>query len=116
VEIPPDRSHWTRFMEIEERNRRQLCRILEAAAAGRTDPADPFADRLGAYWASCMDEAGVEARALDELRRDWARIDAISDRSALTAELARLHASGVQAPFPLYADQDARPSTARSGS
>jgi putative endopeptidase len=112
VEIPPDRAYWHRgFMEVEERSQRQLRRILEAAAAGRADPSDRFADKLGAYWASCMDEEGVEARGLVELRAEWARIDAVTDREALAAELARLHAAGVQSPFPMFADQDAKDAT-----
>jgi endothelin-converting enzyme/putative endopeptidase len=112
TEIPADRSYWHRgFTELAERNERQLRRILEAAAEGRTDPADRFGDKLGAYWASCMDEAGIEARGLADLRAAWARIDATKDRDALATELARLHASGVQAPFPLYADQDAKDAT-----
>ncbi|HET8540055.1 MAG TPA: M13 family metallopeptidase [Anaeromyxobacter sp.] len=112
TEIPADRAYWHRgFVELEERNARQLRRLLDAAAAGKVDPADRFSDKLGAFWASCMDENAVDARGLAELRAEWARIDAIHDRQALADELARLHASGVQAPFPMYADQDARDAT-----
>jgi endothelin-converting enzyme/putative endopeptidase len=112
TEIPADRSYWHRgFTELRERNARQLRRILDAAAAGRADPADPFSAELGAFWASCMDERGVEARGLADLRAEWARIDAIRDRAGLADALARLHGAGVQAPFPMYADQDARDAT-----
>jgi endothelin-converting enzyme/putative endopeptidase len=112
TQIPPDRSHRHRgFTEIEERNKRQLRKILDAAAAGQVDPADRFGDRLGAYYASCMDEAGVEARGLADLGAEWARIDAIEDRAALADALARLHEAGAQAPFPMYADQDAKDAT-----
>ena len=112
TEIPADRAYWHRgFVELEERNMRELRRILDAAAAGRADPADRFSDKVGAFWASCMDEAAVEAHGLVDLRAEWARIDAIRDRPALADELARLHAGGVAAPFPMYADQDARDAT-----
>lgn len=112
TEIPADRAFWHRgFMELEERNARQLRRILDDAAAGRADPAERFAGSLGAFWASCMDERGVEAHGLAELRAEWARIDAIRDRAALADEMARLHGAGVQAPFPMFADQDARDAT-----
>ncbi len=112
TDIPPDRSYWHRgFMEIAERNQRLLRAVLEDAAAGRTDPSDPFAGKLGAYWASCMDEDGIERRGLSDLRAEWARIDALQDRGALAAELGRLHAGGVQEPFPLRAAQDAKDAT-----
>jgi endothelin-converting enzyme/putative endopeptidase len=112
TEIPADRAYWHRgFVELEERNSRQLRKILDAAAAGKAAPEDAFADKAGAFWASCMDEAGVEARGLADLRAEWARLDAIRDRSHLAGELARLHAAGVQAPFPMFADQDARDAT-----
>lgn len=112
TEIPADRAFWHRgFAEIAERNQHLLRRILEEAAAGRLGSGDRFADRLGAYYASCMDEAGIERRGLADLRAEWARIDAAKDRGALAGELARLHAAGVQAPFPLYADQDAKDAT-----
>jgi endothelin-converting enzyme/putative endopeptidase len=112
TEIPADRAYWHRgFSELRARNERQLRRILDAAAAGATDPADRFGDKLGAYWASCMDEAAVEAHGLADLRAEWARIDAVQDRGALADELARLHAAGAQAPFPMYADQDAKDAT-----
>jgi putative endopeptidase len=112
TEIPPERSYWSRgFGELEERNARELRRILDAAAAGRTDPRDRFAGKVGDYYAACMDEAGIEAHSLADLRAEWARIDALQDRPALAAELARAQGAGIAAPFELVADQDARDAT-----
>ncbi|ACL64614.1 Endothelin-converting enzyme 1 [Anaeromyxobacter dehalogenans 2CP-1] len=112
TEIPADRSAWSRgFAELDERNTAQLRRILEAAAAGRADPADAFSGKVGDYFGSCMDERGIEARGLADLKAGWARIDAIADRPALAAELARLHGAGMTAPFGLLADQDAKDAT-----
>lgn len=112
TEIPADRSAWSRgFAELDERNTAQLRRILEAAAAGRADPADAFAGKVGDYFASCMDEPGIEARGLADLKAEWARIDAIADRPGLAAELARLHGAGLAAPLALIADQDAKDAT-----
>ncbi len=112
TEIPADLPLWHRgFSDIRERNLVLLRRILEDAAAGKADPADRFAAKLGAYWTSCMDEDGIERRGLADLREAWARIDAAKDREALAAEMGRLHAAGVQAPFPMGSDQDARDAT-----
>ena len=111
TEIPPDRALWQRsFAEIRERNARQLRTILEAAAAGRLS-SEPFADKLGDAWTSCMDEAAVEAHGLDELRAEWARIDAVRDRAGLADVLARLHAAGVLEPLRMFANPDAKDAT-----
>jgi putative endopeptidase len=111
TEIPPDRSWWHRgFGELQQRNERQLRRVLEDVSAGRLADVR-FGEKLGAYWASCMDEGRVEARGLAELRDEWARIDAVPDRAALADVLARLHGGGIQAPFPMFADQDAKDAT-----
>jgi endothelin-converting enzyme/putative endopeptidase len=106
--IPAERPSWSRgFSELEERNLRQLRRILEDAAAAKTER-HPFGKKLGDYYASCMDEAATEARGLADLRGEWARIDAVQDRAGLAAALARLEAMGISAPFTLLADQDAK--------
>ncbi|HEY6002459.1 MAG TPA: M13 family metallopeptidase N-terminal domain-containing protein, partial [Anaeromyxobacter sp.] len=111
TEIPPDRSSWHRgFAVIREQNLQELREILEAAAGGRL-ASDPFADKLGAFWTSCMDEAAVEARGLEELRAEWARVDAVQDRAALAGALARLHAAGIFDPLRMFAGQDPKDAT-----
>ncbi|BDG01972.1 M13 family metallopeptidase [Anaeromyxobacter oryzae] len=112
TEIPPDRSSWSRgFAELTERNARQLRRILDAAGAAKTPPPEPFAKKVGDYWASCMDEATIEARGLADLQGEWARIDAIQDRPVLADEVARLEAAGLDVPFNLTSGQDAKDAT-----
>jgi putative endopeptidase len=112
TDIPPDRSSWSRgFAELTERNARQLRRILDAAAQAKGETQDRFGRKVGDYWASCMDEAAIEARGLADLQGGWARLDAIQDRTVLADELARLEAAGLDVPFNLTAGQDARNAT-----
>jgi putative endopeptidase len=112
TEIPADKPGWSRgFFALDERNSKDLRRIAEDAAEGRVDPRDRFARKVGDYYASCMDEAGVEARGLADLQAEWARIDAVKDARTLVAEIARLNAAGVEAPFTFTADQDAKDAT-----
>lgn len=109
AEIPADRVAWRRGVEeVEDRTARALRGILEATAAARGEPVDPFARKLGDYWASCMDEGGVEARGLADLRAEFARIDAIQDRRTLFEEIARLALAGLELPIGLGARQDPR--------
>lgn len=112
TEIPADKPAWSRgFFDLDERNSKDLRRIAEDAAAGRVDPRDRFAQKVGDFYASCMDEAGVEARGLADLKSEWARIDAVKDPTTLVAEIARLNAAGLEAPFAFTADQDAKDAT-----
>src|SRR5580765_7547901 len=48
--VPPDRSGYGRFDELQERNNDALHTILDAAAAGR----DPEFKKIGDYYASCL--------------------------------------------------------------
>ncbi len=110
--IPPDRSRWNRsFSVIEESNLVRLREIAEADAAGKVDPADRYGAKVGAYYAACMDEAGIEARGVEHLQAAWAHIDAAADVPALAVQVARLHAHGVSAFFSIGSEQDAKDAT-----
>ena len=62
TEIPSDKPRWNRsFSEIHLRNINDLRDILESAAAGGTEPA---AQKLGDYYAGCMDEDAIEAAGM----------------------------------------------------
>jgi putative endopeptidase len=112
TEIPPDKPRWSRsFDTLQEQNLAVLRAILDAEAAGKIDRRDRFADKVADYYASCMDEAGVETRGLDELRAEWSRIDTVTDRAALVGDIARLTATGIGAPFEVTSDQDAKDAT-----
>src|SRR5881397_1283591 len=53
--IPEDRATWSRgFSEILQRNEAVLRQILEKNAKGEPDPADPFAKKVGDFYATCM--------------------------------------------------------------
>jgi putative endopeptidase len=110
--IPPDKPAWTRsFSEIDERNLGLLRDIAQQDAAGKLDAQDRYADKVGDFWSACMDEAGVEAHGLDDLKAAWARIDAVKDVPSLAKELALLHKDGVFPVFRITSDQDAKDAT-----
>ena len=112
AEIPPDKSRWNRsFDEMREANRWRLRAILEDAAAGRLDPGDPDARKVGDYWSACMDEQAVERSGLGSLRQAWAGLEAMGDAGGLVDAVGRLHAQGITPFFSLHSDQDARDSS-----
>jgi endothelin-converting enzyme/putative endopeptidase len=96
--IPTDRSRWGRFDELAERNRSVLHDILEKASSN--DPARAALDqKIGDYFASCMDETAITRAGLKALKPELDRIQALADQGGLAAEVAHLHLLGAGALF-----------------
>lgn len=109
--IPPDRPLWSRsFSEILERNQVVLRGLLEKDAAGQ--PAGgPDSGKLGDFYASCMDEAKVEAAGAAPLRPWLSRIEAVRDGRSLAQVVAELQLHGVTALFDFRQQQDFKDAT-----
>ena len=102
---PPDQSRWGRFSELEERNREELHQILEAAA--KPDPGrDADTQKIGDYYAACMDEKTIDAKGLDPLKPEFDRIRNLAQKSQLAEEVAHLHRIGIQTLFEFSSGQD----------
>jgi putative endopeptidase len=114
TEIPADKSSWYRgFSVIEERNENELHTILEAAAKGQAT--GTYGDKLGALYASCMDESAIESSAPTELKQKLKRIDIVKDLSGLQAEVARMHLGVGNPIFSFGQTQDAKDATLITG-
>ncbi len=110
--IPEDRPQWGRaFSEILERNEALLREILERNAQGEPDPADPFARKVGDFYATCMDEQKAETASLATLRKELQGIDQIKDSRALARRVAQLHQAGARALFGFGSRQDFKDAT-----
>ena len=58
--LPGDASRWGRFDALQDRNRMLLREVLEAAAVER--PNRSASDqKIGDFYAACMDEKNIEA-------------------------------------------------------
>ena len=88
--IPADQSYWGSFTILDETNRANLRKVLEKAAADKSSPAGSDERKVGDFWASCMDEAAIEAAGLKPIEPELARIDKIANAADLQAEIARL--------------------------
>ncbi len=105
--IPSDQSRWGRFDALQENNREILRGILEKAengGSGRT----AIDQKIGDYYASCMDEKTIEARGIMPLKPDLDRIAAIKDKAGLTAVVAEMYRSGGAPFFHFGAAPDAK--------
>jgi putative endopeptidase len=75
--IPGDQSRWMRsFSEIQKRNEEDLKAILDALAAAASQKS-PEEQKLGDYYASCVDEAAVEKAGLGEVKGLLGRVAAL---------------------------------------
>jgi putative endopeptidase len=109
--VPPDYPSWGRFNELQERNREHLREILEAAAKETNAPEGSIEQKIGDFYASCMDESKIEADGIKPLGPEFERVDQIHDLPSLQAEIARLQSSGAHVLFGFRSTQDARNST-----
>jgi putative endopeptidase len=115
TEIPADRARFGAFesvaLEVEKRNHA----IVEEVARGDA-PAGSDARKVGDLYATFMDEAAIEAKGLDPLRPELARIAAVTDARGLAALLGSLVRADVDAlncthvatsrPLGLWVEQD----------
>jgi putative endopeptidase len=109
--VPDDEASWVRsFSVIHEDNQKALRAILEREAQGETR-GDAYGQALGDLWTSCMDEDAIEKRALDDLKPELKRIDAVRDPKTLVDALAHLHSIGVGAAFGFDSEIDFKDAT-----
>jgi putative endopeptidase len=85
--IPPDQASWDTYAKMQDENRVRLRGILEAAAV--PDPnRTAVTQKIGDYYASCMDEKAIEAKGAEPLKPELERISNLQSK----AELAQLAA------------------------
>jgi len=107
--IPADESVWGQFNELADRNRAILRNILEKASA--TDPQRTAVEqKIGDFYASCMDEPTIDKLGTEPLKDELERIDAVAASAGIVGELVRLHLLGVNALFEFSSTPDAKDS------
>jgi len=109
--IPAAYSSWGQAQMLNDRNQDQIHGLLQAAAANKAVVPGSEEQKIGDFYASGMDEAGVEKAGIEPLRPELARIAALRQPADLTAALAHLQLIGVDAAFGLGQMQDFSDST-----
>src|SRR3984893_11279900 len=74
--IPPDQVFWGTGSSLQLWNENLLRATLEAASAN-DGKRGPVQQKIGDYWAACMDESGIEAAGLKPLQPELDRIAAL---------------------------------------
>jgi putative endopeptidase len=106
--IPAAFASWGTFNELSERNTLVLKGIAERAAAQAATSPDSSTQKLGTFYASCMDSTTVEHAGIEPIADELARIEAIDGRTSLQDEIARLHTLGYGGAFAFGAVADAK--------
>ncbi len=109
--IPPQYPLWGVAMKLNVSNEDALRSILEEAAKDKSAAPGSNWQKIGDFYASCMDESQVEAAGLKPLDPEFERIAATKDKADLQAEIARLQRMGIKALFDFSSEQDLKDST-----
>jgi len=107
--IPPDKARWGRFDALAEQNLYVLRGILEKAQAPGQHTA--IEQKVGDYYAACMDEAAVEKKGAVPLQPEMQHIAAIKSKQEIIPQVANLHRNGVQVLFAFSSMPDMHDST-----
>jgi putative endopeptidase len=105
-EIPAAFSTWGITSPLRERNIATLHDILEAAAKNTAAPKGSNEQKIGSFYASCMDETKIESLGAKPLATELAFINKMKSSRDLPATVAHLHHIGVPAIFTFGAGQD----------
>ncbi|MGA8867693.1 MAG: M13 family metallopeptidase, partial [Candidatus Sulfotelmatobacter sp.] len=103
--IPPDRSGYGSGAMIFDYTEAILHAMLEKAASGGSSRT-PNEQKIGDYYASCMDTDAIEKKGLKPLQPDLDRIAALKSKSELPALLAHLQLINVNAFLGFGEQQD----------
>ena len=104
--IPAAYPSWGVANVLDEKNREALHQILEAAAKNTSAKKGSNEQKVGDYYAACMEEAKIEAEGLKPIQAELDRIARINDQAALQKEIGHLHSMGLNAGFFSGSTQD----------
>jgi putative endopeptidase len=88
--IPADQPGWDVYAKLAQDNQRFLWGILDDLAS-KTSGRNPNQQKIGDYFAACMDESAVEKLGADPLKPYLDQINGLTSKSQLPALLAQFH-------------------------
>src|SRR5919199_1381180 len=115
TQIPAAFPSWGSFNILAENNRNTLRAILEEASKNTAAKSGSVEQKIGDFYATCMDEQKREAEGAKPLAPYLARIEAVKNVDGLENEIAYLHKEGVPALFGFGAGPDFKNSSMEIG-
>jgi len=103
--IPADEASWSiGNLVVEENNNRLKAINIKAAAPGAAPGSTE--QKIGDFWTTAMDSAGIEKQGLAALQPWFKQIDAVKDLPSLSHAMAALEKIGVGNLLAWYVGQD----------
>jgi endothelin-converting enzyme/putative endopeptidase len=100
------------LVDVTSKDRKaQGAKLVAAKGPGARGADDGYSRALGDFYASCMDEEGIEKNGLQPIRQLLHDIDAVSDAAGLARVVADMHLAGAKAFFDVESEQDAKDAT-----
>jgi putative endopeptidase len=107
-EIPPDRARWGRGSEINDRNQAAIKTLLDDAARGTGTT--PGVKKLGAFYASCLDESAVERAGTAAFAALLGKTRGVKDARTWLAAVIELHKLGIPVVWSSHVAADLKDS------
>ncbi len=104
--VPADKSRWTGFIQLQERNWFFIRQILEESVTNRDG--GTVMRQVADFYRSAMDTNRLEALKFAPIAGDLKRINELKEDEQLVPLLADLHRRGIRACFNVDARPDAR--------
>jgi len=104
--IPPDQAAWSVYAKVHQDNQRFLWGVLDELA-GKTNGRTPAQQKIGDYFAACMDEPAIERLGATPLKGPLGEIAALKSKKDLASLVAAEHLRGNESAFFRFgSDQD----------
>jgi putative endopeptidase len=97
--VPADKSRWSGFDELQQRNWELVHEILETSMSDRVAPPKSLVGEVGSFFASAMDTNRIEDLKFKPLVDDFARIGALRSTGDILGLVAYFDQRGVPAMF-----------------
>lgn len=111
--IPAAYTRWGTFNILQQHNEDILRSILEDAAANPKKSSEANWQKIGDFYASCMNESQIDAAGTKPLDPVFAQIAAIKDLPSLETAVAHLNRDGVNALLEFGSSVDFKDSSMR---
>ncbi len=88
--IPADQVAWGTGSGLQYWNENILREALQKAAVQTSNRTD-YEQKIGDYWAACMDESGIEAAGTRDIKHELEQISLMTSKSQLADQVAHIH-------------------------
>jgi putative endopeptidase len=106
--IPADKSSYGMFNKLADLSEARTRTIIEAAAADKNAAPGSEAQKVGDFYRSFMDEAGIEAKGLTPLAEPMAKIAATTSVADVVKLMGAMGRRGGNSPIRVGVGQDSK--------